>query len=157
MLRMCQASGSSPLENILQLSSAVVIILEHSYFIFDKQRYLQDQQKSDPSFYVALDQYTASPHATVVRESVGAAVQAFEEAVTTAAHAYEEAVRIAAHIHHGNLPAWMTKLPFKPLKRKAKEAFERSQEEKEFLCSQAKAELIKAVLQISLKHRLPRP
>ncbi|KAG2344181.1 hypothetical protein BDR05DRAFT_999336 [Suillus weaverae] len=137
MLRMCQASGPSPLENILQLSSAVVIIFEHSYFISDKRRHLRDQQKSGPSFYVALDQYTASPHATVVRKSVGAAVQAFEEAV-----------RIAAHTRHGNLPSWMTKLPFQSFKRKTKEAFEPSQ---------AKAELIKAVLEISLKHRLQRP
>ncbi|KAG2339536.1 hypothetical protein BDR05DRAFT_951033 [Suillus weaverae] len=175
MLRMSQASASSPLENILQLSSgeccgyvatnpliidhlAIAIIFEHSYFLFDKRRYLQDWQESGPSFYAALERYTASPHAAAVRENVSAAVQTYEEAVTTAAHAYEEAVKTAVYTHHGNLPAWMTKLPFGPLKRKAKEAFERSQEkEKESLCSQAKAELMKTILDITLNHRLSRP
>ncbi|KAG2336456.1 hypothetical protein BDR05DRAFT_971097, partial [Suillus weaverae] len=133
-----------------------------------KRRYIQDRQDSRPSFYAALERYTASPDAAAVRENVSAAVQAYEEAVTTAAHAYEEAVRTAVYTHHGNSPAWMTKLPFGPLKRKAKEAFERSQEakqsfersqekEKEFLCSQAKAKSIEAILKISLNHRMPRP
>ncbi|KAG1777962.1 hypothetical protein EV702DRAFT_1278303, partial [Suillus placidus] len=96
-------SGSSPLENILQLSSAVVIILEHSYFICDKRRYLQDQQESDPSFYTALEQYTASPHAVAVREGVSAAVQAYEEAMKTA-------------------PAWIAKLRFKRSQKKQAKA-----------------------------------
>jgi len=161
------ASDSSPLENIVQLTSAVVIILEHSFYIFDKRRYLQDKE-SDPLFHVALEQYMASPHAAAVRKAVSAAVQAYEEAVAAAAHAYEEAVRTAVHPYQGKLPAWMTKLPFKPFKRKAKEASERSQEaeqsfersqakEKESSCSRAGAELIKAVLEIALDHRLPRP
>ncbi|KAG1780993.1 hypothetical protein EV702DRAFT_1193828 [Suillus placidus] len=117
------ASGSSPLENILQLSSAAVIIFEHSFYIFDKRRYLQDQPESAPSFIVALERYIASPHAVAVREGVGAAVQAYEEGMKTAV-----------------LPAWIMKLRFK-----------RSQEKKE---SQAKAELIKTILEITLNHRL---
>ncbi|KAG2345523.1 hypothetical protein BDR05DRAFT_960433 [Suillus weaverae] len=152
------ASGSSPLENILQLSSAAVIIFEHSFYIFDKRRYVQDQQESLPSFYVALKQFIASPHATTVREGVSAAIQAYEEAVATAAHAYEEAVRTAVYTYQGNLPAWMAKLQSERFQRKAKQTFERSQEkEKEYLCSQAKEELIKTILGITLNHRLPRP
>ncbi|KAG2346412.1 hypothetical protein BDR05DRAFT_783335 [Suillus weaverae] len=155
MLRMCQTSGSSPLENILQLSSAVVIIFEHSYFIYDKRRYLRDQQESGPSFYTALEQYTASPHAVAVRQGVSAAVQAYEEAVTTAAHSCEEAVRTAVYTNQGNSSTWMAKLPFKHFQRKAQKRSQKK--EKESLCSQAKVDLIEAVLNISLKHRLPRP
>ncbi|KAG2030121.1 hypothetical protein BDR03DRAFT_975028, partial [Suillus americanus] len=118
---------------------AVVVIFEHSFYIFDKRRHLQDQQESVPSFYVALEQYVASPHAAAVREAVGAAVQTYEEAVTTATHAYEEAVR--------TLPTWKAKLPFGRSKA-------RSQKEKQSLCSQAKAELIKTILEITLNHRL---
>ncbi|KAG1778000.1 hypothetical protein EV702DRAFT_206806 [Suillus placidus] len=152
------APGSSPLENIVQLSSAAVIIFEHSFYIFDKQRYLQDKQKPVPSFHVALEQYIVSPHVVAVREGVSAAVQAYEEAVTTAAHAYEEAVRTAVYTYQGNLPAWMAKLQSERFQRKAKQTFERSQEkEKKSLYSQAKAELIKTILDITLNHRLPRP
>ncbi|KAG1895374.1 uncharacterized protein F5891DRAFT_671461 [Suillus fuscotomentosus] len=187
-------SSSSPLENIVQLGSAAVIIFENSFYVFDKRHHLQGEEESVPSFYVALEQYMASPHAAAVREGVSAAVQAYEEAMTTAAHAYEEAVKTFVYPYQGNLPAgqasaalptpakvshytaWMAKLPFKPFKRKAKEAiehsqqsiehsrqsFERSQqsfarskeEEKESSCSQAKAELMKAVLEITLNHRL---
>ncbi|KAG1826570.1 hypothetical protein EV424DRAFT_1537477 [Suillus variegatus] len=211
-------SSSSPLENIFQLGSgefqgyvamnlliidhlAAIIIFENSFYIFDKRNHLQGQEESVPSFYVALEQYIASPHAAAVKEDVSAAVQAYEEAVTTAAHAYEEAVKAFVYPYQGNLPAgqasaalptpakvshyttWMAKLPFKPFKRKAKEAIERSQqsiehsqqsiehsrqsiersqqsfarskeEEKESSCSQAKAELIRAVLEITLNHRL---
>ncbi|KAG2052540.1 hypothetical protein BDR06DRAFT_957560 [Suillus hirtellus] len=136
---------------------AVVIIFEHSFYIFDKRRYLQGKE-SEPSFYVALEQYMASPHAAAVREAVSAAVQAYEEAVATAAHTYEEAVRTAVFPYQGKLPAWMAKLPFERFKRKAKEAFERSQEAKQSSCSQgAKAKLFKAVLEIALDHRLSRP
>ncbi|KAG1858735.1 hypothetical protein DFJ58DRAFT_294615 [Suillus subalutaceus] len=143
------ASGSSSLGKIVQLSSAAVIILEHSFYIFEKRRYPRDKPDSVPSCLVALEQYMASPHAVAVREAVGAAVQAFEEAVTAATHAYEEAMRI---------PAWIAKLPFERFQRKVKEAFERSKErEKEYLCSQAKARLIKTILEITLNHRLPRP
>ncbi|KAG1760976.1 hypothetical protein EDD22DRAFT_45369 [Suillus occidentalis] len=141
------ASGSSPLENIVQLSSgefgscvamnqliidllAVVIIFEHSFYIYDKRRHLQDQQKSAPSYNVALERYMASPHAAAVRETVRAAVQA-----------YEEAKKAPAHTYKGNLPAWMAKL-----------LFERSEKKK-----MAKARLIKTVQEITLKHRLPRP
>ncbi|KAG2137877.1 uncharacterized protein EDB93DRAFT_755102 [Suillus bovinus] len=169
---MCQAAGSSTIENIVQLGSgkfrsyvamnllivdhlAVVIIFEHSFYIYDKRRYLQDQQKSDPSYYLALEQYMASPHAAAVKEGVSAAVQAYEEAVTAASHAYEEATRTAVYPYEGNLPTWMTKLPFKPFKRKAKEAFEGSrEEEKRILSSQAKAELSKNILAITLNHRM---
>ncbi|KAG1869348.1 hypothetical protein DFJ58DRAFT_60754 [Suillus subalutaceus] len=140
------ASGSSPLEDNVQLISAVVIIFEHSFYVFDKRRYLQDKQESVPSFYAALEQYIASPHAAVVREGVSAAVQAYEEAVTTATHAYEEAVR--------TLPTWKAKLPFERFKRKAARPHEK---EKESLCSQAKAELTNTILEITLNHRLPRP
>jgi hypothetical protein len=110
------------LENIVQLISgkfrgyvatnlliinhlAVVIIFEHSFYIFDKRRYLQDQQEFVPSFYVALEQYILSPHATAVREAVSLAVQA-----------YQEAMNISVQ---GKILAWMAKL-----------LFERSQEEK---------------------------
>ncbi|KAG1830667.1 hypothetical protein DFJ58DRAFT_268274 [Suillus subalutaceus] len=140
------ASGSSPLVNYVQLISgdfrsyvamnlliidhlAVVIIFEHSFYVFDKRRYLQDKQKSDPSFYVALEQYMASPHAAGVREAVMAAVQAYQEATKTAVK--------------GKMPAWMVKL-----------LSERSQKEKKSL---AKAELTKTILEISLNHRLSRP
>jgi hypothetical protein len=194
------AFGSSPLENILQLSSAAVIVFEHSFYIFDKSSHLQDQQKSVPSFYVALEEYMESPHAAAVREAVSAAVQAYEaavtpaahayeEAVTTASRAYEEAVTTAAHTYDEAMRTsrtWMTKLPFKRMKKKAKEALERSMEErersmenarealerskekarealersekeKEALRSKAKTELIKTVLEIGLNNRLPRP
>ncbi|KAG1800864.1 uncharacterized protein HD556DRAFT_965861 [Suillus plorans] len=151
------ASDSSPLENIVQLGSAYVIVLEHSFYIFDKQRYLQDQRPA-PSFYVALEQYMASQHAAVVREGVSAAVQAYEEAVATAAHAYEEAVKDFVYTYQGNSPAWMAKLLFERLQRKARATFECSQQrEKETLCSQAKAELTKTILEITLNNRLPRP
>ncbi|KAG1812007.1 hypothetical protein EV424DRAFT_114294 [Suillus variegatus] len=147
---------------------AGVIIFEHSFYIFDKRRYIQDKKESESSFHIALEQYIASPYAATVREAASAAVQAYEEAVATAAHGYEEAVRTAVYPYQGNLPAWMAKLPFEPFKRKAKAAFERSQEakqsfewsqakEKESLCSRAQGELIKAVLEIALNHRLPRP
>jgi hypothetical protein len=189
---MCQASGSSPLENIVQPISgdssrsyiamnlliidhiAAVIIFEHSFYIFDEQRYRQDQHKSVPSFYVALEQYMASPHATAVREGVSAAVQAYERAVITATRAYEKAVGAIVYTHQGNVPAWKANLPCEPSKKRAKEAFERSQEakrsferskekefversqkkEKEYSCSKAKAEFIKTILEITLKHRL---
>ncbi|KAG1806989.1 uncharacterized protein BJ212DRAFT_1485854 [Suillus subaureus] len=165
------ASGPSPLENVAQLISAVVIIFEHSFYVFDKQRYLQDKRESVPSFRIALEQYIASPHAAVVREGVSAAVQAYEDPVTAAAHAYEEgvtaasrayedAMTTAAHAYKedvGSLPAWRVKLPFGRFK-KAKEAFERSRgKEKEALCSQAKVELTKTILEITLNHRLQRP
>jgi acyl-CoA reductase-like NAD-dependent aldehyde dehydrogenase len=126
------------LKNIVQLISAVVIIFEHSFYIFDKRRYLQDQQESAPSFYVALDQYMASSHAAAVRKAVSIAVQAYEAAVRPP-------------------PTWKAKLPFKRFNKNAKEASERSEEEKEYLCSQAKAELMKTVLETTLNHRLARP
>ncbi|KAG1867145.1 hypothetical protein DFJ58DRAFT_723834 [Suillus subalutaceus] len=120
------ASGSSLLENIVQLGSAVVIIFEHSFYIFDKRRYLLDQQESVPSFYVALEQYIASPHAAAVREAATAAVQAYQEAMKTPVK--------------GKMPTWMAKI-----------LSERSQKEKKSL---AKAELTKTILEISLNHRL---
>jgi len=174
------ASGLSPLENIVQFGSAAVIIFEHSFYVFDRRRYLQDKQTCDPSFYVGLEQYIASPHAAAVTEAVSAAVQAYQEtvatasrtyedAVATASRAYEEAARTAVYPYEGNSLAWTAKLPFKPLKRRAKAAFERSKEkekkaferskekEKESSCYRAKEELIKAVVRITLNHRLPRP
>ncbi|KAG2123303.1 uncharacterized protein EDB93DRAFT_1110860 [Suillus bovinus] len=41
---------------------AVVVIFEHSFYIFDKRRHLQDKQESDPSFYVALEQLNIACH-----------------------------------------------------------------------------------------------
>lgn len=154
---------------------AAVIIFEHSFYIFDKRRHLQDQQESAPTYSVALELYVASPHAAAVREAVSTAVQAYQGAVTAAAHAYEEAVGAAVYTNQGNLLAWMAK--FEPFKRKAKQSFERSKgkekesvertqreekefveraqrEEKEYSCYQAKAELIETILEITLDHRL---
>jgi hypothetical protein len=127
------ASGSSPLESIVQLTSAAVIIFEHSFYIFDKRRRLQGQQKFVPSFRVALEQYIASPHAAAVRDTVRTAVQAYEEAMKTP-------------VKEG-LPAWMGKLPFERSEKKKKKKKK----------SMAKAGLIKTVLEITLEHRLPRP
>ncbi|KAG1810389.1 uncharacterized protein HD556DRAFT_49771 [Suillus plorans] len=115
MLGICQASGSSTLENMVQLISAAVIIFEHSSYIFDKRRYLQDKRESDPSFYVALEQYMSSPHAGAVMKGVSDTVHAYEKAVATSA------------------------------------------KENESSCSPAKAQLINAVIEITLNHRLPRP
>ncbi|KAG2099562.1 uncharacterized protein F5147DRAFT_839387 [Suillus discolor] len=125
------ASHSSPLEDIVQLIPAGVIIFEHSFYIFDKRRYLQDKKESDPLFHVTLEQYMTSPHAATVREAVSAAVQAYEEAMRTAIYPYQ-----------GKLPSWIKKLPFESFKRKAKEK------------ESAKAEFIEAVLEIALNHRL---
>src|SRR5712692_3833836 len=103
---MYQAFGSSPLENVVQLSSgefsgdvllnrlimdhlATVIIFQRSFFIFDQRRHLQDQQESAPSFDVALEQYMASPCAAAVMEAVSAAIHGYEEAVSTASRTYE--------------------------------------------------------------------
>ncbi|KAG1842102.1 hypothetical protein C8R48DRAFT_41216 [Suillus tomentosus] len=111
------ACGLSPLHNVVQLISAAVIIFEHSFYIFDKRRYLQDKGQSDPSFYVALEQYMSmsSPHAAAVVKGVSDPVHAYEQAVAA------------------------------------------SVKEKESSSSQAKAELINAVLEITLNHRLSRP
>jgi GTP-binding protein EngB required for normal cell division len=139
------AFGSSPLENILQLGSAAVIVFEHSFFVFDKSHHLQHRRQSVPSFYVALEEYMESPHAAAVREAVSAAVQAYEaavtpaahayqEAVTTASRAYEEAVATAAHAYEEAVRTshtWRAKLPIQRLKKKAKEASERSRGERE--------------------------
>jgi hypothetical protein len=104
---------------------AAAIIFEHSFYIFDKRCHLQDQQESVPSFYIALEQYIASPHAAAVRETVRAAVQAYGEAMKT----------------KGNLPTRMAKLLFERSEEKKKEAM-------------AKAELIETVFEITLEHRL---
>ncbi|KAG1782695.1 hypothetical protein EV702DRAFT_1192364 [Suillus placidus] len=114
---------------------AAVIIFEHSFFIFDKRRYLRDEQESVPSFIVALERYVASPHAVAARASVSAAVQAYEEAMKTAVYTHKE-----------SLPAWMEKLRFK-----------RSREKKESQAKAAKAELIETLFEITLNHRLSRP
>ncbi|KAG2072220.1 hypothetical protein BDR04DRAFT_1096777 [Suillus decipiens] len=111
-------------------------------------------------------------------EAVTVPAPTYEEAVTTATRAYEEAVATAAHAYEeaakGKRSTWMAKLQFEPLKRKAQNAFRRSkgkkkeaskeaqvfeysEEEKEVLCSQVKAGLIKTILEITLNHRLPRP
>ncbi|KAG1849164.1 hypothetical protein DFJ58DRAFT_746697, partial [Suillus subalutaceus] len=125
------ASGSSPLENIVQLSSAAVIIFEHSFYIFDKQRY--QQQVSVYPVDVALEQYIASPHAAAVKDAVSAAFQAYQEAIET-----------SVYTSKGKSPTRRAKLLFERLQRKDKKSL-------------AKAELINTVLEIALNHRLPRP
>ncbi|KAG2131672.1 hypothetical protein DEU56DRAFT_813785 [Suillus clintonianus] len=108
---------------------AAVIIFEHSFYIFDKRRYLRGQQQSVPYSFDALEQYMASPHAAAVRE-----------AVSTAARKYQEAVSAVK-----NKPStWKAKLPFERSQRKAQ-------------LSEMKAELMKTVLGITLEYRLPRP
>ncbi|KIK34228.1 hypothetical protein CY34DRAFT_813066, partial [Suillus luteus UH-Slu-Lm8-n1] len=97
--------------------------------------------------------YIASSHAGTVREAVSISTQAYQGAVTAAAHAYEDAVSAAVYTYQGNLPAWVAKI--EPFKRMAKQSFERSlRKEKESSCSQAKAEFIKTILEITLNHRL---
>ncbi|KAG2140669.1 hypothetical protein DEU56DRAFT_911735 [Suillus clintonianus] len=127
------SANASPFEQIFQLGSAAVIILEHSFYVFDQRRHLQDQQQSVPSVHVALERYMASPHAIAVRN-----------AVNTAVHAYQEAVSAAVYTSQGNSSTWMAKLPFEYFQRKAKRA-------------QAKAELLQRILEITLQYRLPRP
>ncbi|KAG2030124.1 hypothetical protein BDR03DRAFT_1096111 [Suillus americanus] len=102
MLRMCQASGSSSLENNVQLISAVVIIFEHSFFVFDKRRYLEDQRGSVPSVDVALEQYIASPHVVAVKKAVRAAVRTCQ----------------------GNSSTWKAKLPFGGFQKKEKQSIQ---------------------------------
>ncbi|KAG2125435.1 hypothetical protein DEU56DRAFT_825045, partial [Suillus clintonianus] len=160
------APGSSPLETIVELSSAAVIIFEHSFYVFEKRRYLKDRQRPVPSFIEALEQYMASPHAAAVREGVNTPVLTYREAVSTAVHAYQEAVSAAVYTSQGNSSTLMAKLPFEYFQRKAKrasersqaeakQAFHRSQEEaKQSVCSQAKAELLQRILDITLQHRL---
>ncbi|KAG2135154.1 hypothetical protein DEU56DRAFT_401040 [Suillus clintonianus] len=161
MLEIRQASGSSPLETTVQLSSgkfsgdvsmsrliidlsAAIIIFEHSFYILDQRLNPQDQKEAVPSFYIALEQYLTSPHATAVAEAVSTAVA---KAVGTTVHAKQ-------------MPAWKAKLLFGLLRRKAKRSIEPSRErdysqQKDY--SQKKAELIERVYKIVLEHRLPRP
>ncbi|KAG2032351.1 hypothetical protein BDR03DRAFT_1094995 [Suillus americanus] len=146
------ASGSSLLENIVQLGSAAVIVFEHSFYILDKRRYLQDYQKSTPSYYVALEQYMASPHAAAVREAVIAAVQAYQEAMKTPVKG-RTTVKGKTPVK-GKMPAWMAKLRFQKDKETLAKEEESLAKEKKSL---AKAELIKTILEICLNHRLPRP
>lgn len=86
-------SGLSPLENIVQFSSAAVIIFEHSFYLFYRQRYL----RSVHPVRVALQRYMASPHAAAVREAVSIAVRAYQ----------------------GNPSIWRALLPFERSQRKA--------------------------------------
>ncbi|KAG2126208.1 hypothetical protein DEU56DRAFT_916126 [Suillus clintonianus] len=97
-------SGSSPLETFVQLSSAAIIIFEHSFYIFDKRRHLQDQQNSVSSHIEALERHMASPHAASVREAVSAAVHKYQEAVSTV---------------EKTSSTWKGKLPFERSRRKA--------------------------------------
>ncbi|KAG2751839.1 hypothetical protein P692DRAFT_20830590 [Suillus brevipes Sb2] len=99
------ASGSSPLENIVQLSSAAIIIFEHSFYIHDKRRHLRDQQESVPSFELALEQYIASPHAAAVKK----------------------AVRVAVHTREGTSSSWTDKLLFARFQKKRKQPIGDSQ------------------------------
>ncbi|KAG1898889.1 uncharacterized protein F5891DRAFT_442560 [Suillus fuscotomentosus] len=99
--------------NLLMINRlAAVIIFEHSSYIFNKQRYLEDKQESDTSFHAALEQYVSSPHAGAVMKGVSDTVHAYEKAVATSA------------------------------------------KEKDYSCSPAKAQLINAVIEITLNHRL---
>ncbi|KAG2135107.1 hypothetical protein DEU56DRAFT_913476 [Suillus clintonianus] len=74
---------------------AAMIVFEHSFYIFDKRRYLQNQQQSVPYITDALEQYMASPHAAAVREAVSAAVYTYREGLST----------------------WKARLPFQSSKR----------------------------------------
>jgi hypothetical protein len=139
---MFQASGSSPLENIVQLSSgefggyiamnlliidhlAAIIIFEHSFYIHDKRCYLWDPQESVTSFELALEQYIASPHADAVKK----------------------AVRVAVHTRKGTSSSWTGKLPFARFQKKRKQPIQP-------IGDSQKMELIKTILQITLEHRL---
>lgn len=103
------APGLSPLDNVVQLISAVVIVFERSFYIHDKLRDPQNKPQSRPSFCVALDEYMRFPDKTTVSQGASDAVHAYKKAVVSAPK------------------------------------------------ENAKVELIEAVLQIALNHRLPRP
>ncbi|KAG1785301.1 uncharacterized protein HD556DRAFT_1531647 [Suillus plorans] len=87
------ASSLSPLENIVQFSSAAVIIFEHSFYIFYKRRYF----RSTHPVRVTLQRYMTSPHSAAVREAVSTAIRAYE----------------------GNPSIWKALLPFERSQRKA--------------------------------------
>ncbi|KAG0697504.1 hypothetical protein DFH29DRAFT_1082334 [Suillus ampliporus] len=120
------ASGSSSLEQIVQLSSATVIILERSFHIWDQRRNLTDWQMTSVSVRDAVEQYMMPPHAAAVRKAVGTAVHIYEAQLSTG----------KAKL------SFKVKLPFSLKLRRASEGSER------------KAELINTILQLTLEHRL---
>ncbi|KAG2336930.1 hypothetical protein BDR05DRAFT_1063488 [Suillus weaverae] len=87
------APGLSPLENIVQFSSAAVIIFEHSFYLFYQQRYL----RSVHPVRIALQRYMVSLHAAAVREAVSTAVR----------------------VYQGNPSIWKALLPFERSQRKS--------------------------------------
>ncbi|KAG1720622.1 uncharacterized protein EDB91DRAFT_1088755 [Suillus paluster] len=68
------ASGSSTLEQIMQLSSATIIILEYSFYLWDQQH-----SSNGDSVRLAVKQYMKSLHAAAVREAVGTAIRTYQE------------------------------------------------------------------------------
>ncbi|KAG1744537.1 uncharacterized protein EDB91DRAFT_1246662 [Suillus paluster] len=72
------ASGSSALEQIVQLCSATVIILECSFHIWDQRRSLKDWKGSEDCVRIAVDHYMRSPHAAAVRDAVGTAIHTYQ-------------------------------------------------------------------------------
>ncbi|KAG2124178.1 hypothetical protein DEU56DRAFT_827995 [Suillus clintonianus] len=149
MLSVTSASAS-PFEQIFQLVSgessgriavnllifnhlAAVIVFEHSFYVFDQRRHLQDQQESVPSYHVALERYMVSPHAIAVRD-----------AVNTAVHPYQEPVGTVVHTNQGNSSNWKAKLLFGRFRRKDRQPKDYSG-------------LLETILKITLEHRLPRP
>ncbi|KAG2108969.1 uncharacterized protein F5147DRAFT_836833 [Suillus discolor] len=71
-------SGSSTLEKIMQLGSAVVIISETTFYLLDQQHSTPVRQESVYPFRVALQQYMASPNAAAVREALSSAIRTYE-------------------------------------------------------------------------------
>jgi hypothetical protein len=76
--RLCSlACGSSTLEEVVQLGSAVILIFERSFRLWDQQRYLRNQQVSGHPLNDALEQYMASADEAAVREALRDAVDKF--------------------------------------------------------------------------------
>ncbi|KAG1893477.1 uncharacterized protein F5891DRAFT_1196325 [Suillus fuscotomentosus] len=70
-------SGSSTLEQIMQIGSAAVIVFKSTFYVMDLQCSMVGQQ-SVYSVCVALQQYMASPSAGAVREALSSAVRTYE-------------------------------------------------------------------------------
>lgn len=67
---------SSTLEKIIQLASAVVIIFEHAFYLWDQKTY--HVQGPDHPVCIALQQYMASPNVAAVKEALNSAVHTYE-------------------------------------------------------------------------------
>ncbi|KAG2752606.1 hypothetical protein P692DRAFT_201785779 [Suillus brevipes Sb2] len=72
-----QSFESSTLEKIIQFGSAAVIVFENAFYLWDQQRYLEQEPSVHP-VRVALQQYIASPNAAAVREALSLAIRAYE-------------------------------------------------------------------------------